>query len=77
MNPLQQGSFPPGAAAPLLRGVIIRLDCYDTPDEPMRGSVRRFAAHVDGDAPKLQGELKAKGFVASLGLEYHWRMLGN
>ena len=57
------------------QAVIIRLDCYDTPDQPVRDLVRRIAADADGDG-KLQGELRAKAFIASLGFEYHWRTLG-
>jgi hypothetical protein len=53
---------------------VVRLDCYDTPDGPVRKFVDRFAAHVR-DAPDIQRDLKSKGFVASLRFEYSWDTL--
>lgn len=55
--------------------VVVRLDCYDTPDAPVRDFVGRFASYV-GQAADIQGDLKAKGFIASLRFEYQWGTLG-
>ena len=53
---------------------VVRLDCYDTPDAPVREFVDRFAAYVR-DAADIQRDLKSKGFVASLRFEYSWDTL--
>ena len=53
---------------------VVRLDCYDTPDAPVREFVDRFAAHVRG-AADIQRDMKDKGFVASLRFEYSWDTL--
>ena len=53
---------------------VVRLDCYDTPDAPVREFVHRFAAHIH-DAAEIQRDLRAKRFVASLRFEYSWDTL--
>jgi hypothetical protein len=53
---------------------VVRLDCYDTPDAPVREFVERFATYVR-DAADIQRDLKAKGFVAALRFEYNWDTL--
>ena len=56
------------------KAIVVRLDCYDTPDAPIREFVDQFAAHVCG-AADIQRDLKAKGFVSSLRFEYSWDTL--
>jgi hypothetical protein len=54
--------------------VVIRLDCYDAPDEPLNGFLKRFADHI-ARSPELQRDFVAQGFVQSLSFEYHHRTL--
>jgi hypothetical protein len=56
------------------RPVIVRLDCYDTPDTPVRDLLRRFAQHIR-DSKEVQRDLAAGGHVNSIDFEYNWRRL--
>ena len=53
---------------------VIRLDCYDIPDSPMRKFVTGFAESIR-DSQEVQRDLLAQGFVKSLGFEYNNRRL--
>src|SRR5713226_1754799 len=48
------------------RPVVIQLDCYDTPDRPVREFMKRFASSI-ANSEEVQGDLAAQGFVASIG----------
>ena len=54
--------------------VVIRLDCYDTPDTPVREFIDRFSVLIR-DSADVQRDLKAKGFVSSLRFDYSWGTL--
>lgn len=56
------------------QAVVIRLTCYDTPDEPVREFFDAFATHVRTD-PEIQHDLQAGGWVKSLEFEYIWDTL--
>jgi len=54
--------------------VIIRLDCYDTPDETIANFMRRFAESISG-SHDVQRDLAVGRFVKSLSVEHNWRPL--
>jgi len=54
--------------------VVIRLDCYDTPDKPVSDFMKRFAESI-ARSHEIQRDVVGQGWVASLGFEYNWRML--
>src|SRR5262245_50880225 len=54
--------------------VVIRLDCYDTPDRPVRDFMKRFAEAI-ATSEEIQRDLAAQGFVQSIGFEYNRRTL--
>ena len=49
---------------------VIRLECYDLPDSPVRMLVTRFAESIR-DSQEVQRDLLAQGFVKSLDFEYN------
>ena len=51
------------------RGVVIRLDCYDTPKEPVEEFFARFVAYNRNRAD-LIADITAKGFISGLDFEY-------
>lgn len=51
------------------RAVVIRLTCYDTPDEPVREFFDAFVTHARTD-PEIQHALQAGGWVKSLDFKY-------
>jgi hypothetical protein len=54
--------------------VVIRLECYDTPDEPIRDFLARFAKNI-ASSEEVQVGITTQGFVTSVTFEYHWRTL--
>lgn len=56
------------------KAVVIRLDCYDTPDKPVRAFMKRFVESI-ANSEEVQRDLIAQGFVTSLGFEYNRRTL--
>ena len=53
---------------------VVRLDCYETPDEAVRSLLHRFETHVrESDGWR---EALTAAPVASLAFEYNWRRLG-
>lgn len=56
------------------KAVVFRLNCYGTPDAPVRDFFAAFTARV-AESPGMQQALKTKGFVARVGFEYHWHPL--
>jgi hypothetical protein len=62
--------FPESVGKP----AVVRLDCYETPDEPVRSLLHRFETHVRESDEWRQALTAAP--VASLVFEYHWRPLG-
>lgn len=64
-------AFPETAEMP----VIVRLDCYDTPDANIRELVERFATAVS-ESSKIQDGLLRNPFVSSIAFEYNWRTIG-
>ncbi len=52
--------------------VVIRLDCYETPREPVEEFFQAFAEHIE-ESEEIQADLRHKGFVGSLGFEYSWK----
>lgn len=64
------GKYPDSRGRP----VVVRLDCYDTPDQPVRDFMKRFAEAV-ANSEEVQRDLVAHGFVQSLGFEYNRRTL--
>jgi hypothetical protein len=56
------------------RPVVIRLDCYDTPDQDVCDFIQRFSEHVT-NSDEIQRGMAAQGFVQSLEFEYNWRPL--
>jgi hypothetical protein len=51
------------------RGVVIRLDCYDTPKEPVEEFFARFVAY-NRNRQDLAADIAAKGFISGLEFEY-------
>jgi hypothetical protein len=51
------------------RGVVIRLDCYDTPKEPVEEFFARFVAY-NRNRKDLAADITAKGFISGLEFEY-------
>jgi hypothetical protein len=51
------------------RGVVIRLDCYDTPEEPVAEFFAKFVAY-NRNREDLAAYIKAKGFISGLEFEY-------
>jgi hypothetical protein len=51
------------------RGVVIRLDCYDTPKEPVEEFFARFVAY-HRNREDLAADITAKGFITGLEFEY-------
>jgi hypothetical protein len=49
---------------------VVRLDCYDTPDAPLREFVEQFTARVRESA-EFERVLKEEGFITSLRFEYN------
>lgn len=64
------GKYPDSRGKP----IVVRLDCYDTPDGPVRDFMKRFAEAI-ANSEEVQGDLVTKGFVQSLGFEYNRRTL--
>jgi hypothetical protein len=58
----------------LNKPVVVRLDCYDTPDKPVRDFIKRFADGI-ANSKDLQLDLLNQGFVTSIHFEYNWRTL--
>ena len=56
------------------KGVVIRLDCYDTPETEVESFFSRFTGHIR-QSDEIQHDIVAKGFVASLEFEYNRRTL--
>jgi hypothetical protein len=54
--------------------VVIRLDCYDTPDAPIREFMAAFSEHVNADKA-IQRAIKTGGLVESIAFEYNWDTL--
>jgi hypothetical protein len=54
------------------KAVVIRLDCYDIPDRPVREFIKRFAESIE-NSEEVQRDLIAHGFVRSLAFEYSRR----
>jgi hypothetical protein len=50
--------------------VVIRVDCYDTPDQPLRDFIERFSEHIV-KSEEVQRDLASQGFVRSLSVEYN------
>jgi hypothetical protein len=65
------GKYPDSRGRP----VVIRLDCFDTPDGPVRDFMERFGEAIANSEQVLR-DLTAQGFVRSLGFEYNRRTLG-
>jgi uncharacterized protein DUF6572 len=55
---------------------VIRLNCYDTPDRPVREFMKRFAECI-AESEEVQRDMAAQRFVQSLVFEYNWRTLEN
>src|SRR5262245_65995942 len=45
--------------------VVIRVDYHDTPDQPLRDFIERFAEHIV-KSEEVQRDLASQGFVQSL-----------
>jgi hypothetical protein len=56
------------------QAVIIRLNCYDVPRQPVEEFFLRFSDHIRTRAD-VDADLRGKGFVASLDFEFNWRRL--
>ena len=54
--------------------VVIRLDCYDTPGQPVRDFMTRFAEAI-ANSEEIQRDLVDQGFVQSIGFEFNQRTL--
>jgi hypothetical protein len=63
--------FPESAGKP----AVIRLDCFETPNEPVRSLIHRFETHVRESDEWRQALAAAP--VASLVFEYNWRQIGD
>jgi hypothetical protein len=61
--------FPESVGKP----AVIRLDCYETPDEVVRSLLHRFEAQLRESDEWRQALAAAP--VASLAFEYNWRRL--
>jgi hypothetical protein len=51
------------------RGVVIRLDCYDTPEEPVEEFFARFVAY-NRNREDLAAAIAEKGLISGLEFEY-------
>jgi hypothetical protein len=54
--------------------VIIKLDCYATPENEVKEFFERFVLYIE-KSPKIQRDIKQKGFIQSLAFEYNRRTL--
>lgn len=52
--------------------VVIRLNCFDTPNTSVRELITRFAESIR-ESEEVQRDLIAQGFVSSLSFEYKSR----
>jgi hypothetical protein len=55
-----------------MRPFVIRLDCYDTPDQPARDFVARFAEAIAA-SEEINRDMASQGFVRSLQFEVNCR----
>lgn len=51
------------------KGVVIRLDCYDTPENVVANFYDRFSKHIM-NSEAIQQDIKTKAFIKSLEFEY-------
>jgi hypothetical protein len=51
------------------KGVVIRLECYDTPEDVLANFYDRFSKHVM-NSPEIQEDIRSKLFIKSLEFEY-------
>ena len=51
------------------KGVVIRLDCYDTPEKAVKEFYDRFTKYI-ASAEEIQRDIRNKAFIKSLEFEY-------
>jgi hypothetical protein len=52
--------------------VVIRLDSYATPYEPVQEFFQAFVEHI-ANSPEIQRDICLKRFISSLGFEFSWK----